>query len=77
MPQVGDVFRTLRQRLRAGGKIVISVANIASSPITTLAWDVRARLAKSLRFVREIVIDWDKMPPQLTGDYCLVFERSE
>jgi len=39
--------------------------------------DVGAKLAKSLRFVREIVIDWDKMPPQLTGDYCLVFERSE
>jgi DNA modification methylase len=77
LTQVGDVFRALRQRLRVGGKVVISVANIASTPVTTLAWDVGAELAKSLRFVREIVIDWDKMPPQLTGDYCLVFEHSE
>jgi len=77
LTQVGDVFRTLRQRLRVGGTVVVNVANIDTTPVTTLAWDVGAELAKSLRFVREIVIDWDKMPPQLTGDYCLVFERSE
>jgi DNA modification methylase len=77
LTQVGDVFRALRQRLRPEGKIVVSVANIASSPVTTLAWDLGAELARTFRFVREIVIDWDKMPPQLTEDYCLVFERSE
>jgi tRNA G10 N-methylase Trm11 len=75
--QLGAVFRTLRQRLRFGATVVISVANIASTPVTTLAWDLGGELAKSLRFVREIVIDWDKMPPQLTSDYCLIFERSE
>lgn len=77
LTQVSDVFRALRQRLRAEAKIVVSAANIASTPVTTLAWDLGAELARSFLFVREIVIDWDKMPPQLTGDYCLLFERSE
>ena len=76
--QVGDGFCTLRQRLRAGGKTCYQRGEhcqVSYNHVSVVS--VGAELAKSLRFVREIVIDWDKMQPQLTGHYCLVFERSE
>jgi hypothetical protein len=53
---------------------VINAANIASNPVTTLAWDIASEVSKSLRFVREIVIDWDMLPSSFTADYCLVFD---
>jgi len=77
LAQLGDVFGAIGKLLRPGGTTVISAANIASSPVTTLAWDLAGEVARSLRFVREVVIDWDEPPPWLTADYCLVFHRTE
>jgi DNA modification methylase len=77
LAQFGEVFRDVGRLVRPSGIVVISVANIASNPVTTLAWDAAAEVAKSLQFVREVVIDWDEPPPQLTNDYCLIFRRPE
>jgi hypothetical protein len=77
LAQLGDMFRAVAARLRPGGTVVVSVANIASNPVTTLAWDLGSEVVKSLQFLREVVVDWDEPPPQFTADYCLIFRRPE
>jgi hypothetical protein len=76
LSELGRIFGVIGASVRPGRKVVINAANIASNPVTTLAWDIAGEVSKSLRFVREIVIDWDVLPANFTGDYFLVFEAS-
>ena len=74
LAELGKIFGVIGDHVRPGGKVVINAANIASNPVTTLAWDIAGEVSKRLRFVREVVVDWDELPPSFTGDYFLIFE---
>jgi tRNA G10 N-methylase Trm11 len=75
--ELGRIFGVLGEKVRPGGKVVINAANIASNPVTMLAWDIAGEVSKSLRFVREVVIDWDTLPSSFTADYFLVFDTQK
>jgi SAM-dependent methyltransferase len=74
LADLGRIFGAIGDHMRPGGKVAINAANIASDPVTTLAWDIAGEVSKRLRFVREIVVDWDELPSNFTGDYFLIFE---
>jgi DNA modification methylase len=77
LAELGDVFAQVAALLRVGGHAVVNVANIAHlGTVTTLAWDVGRVVSRHLRFRQEVFVCWDQPPPDLTGDYCLVYERT-
>jgi DNA modification methylase len=76
LAEIGDVFRQVAQVLRPGGHAVLNVGNIRAEGIfTPLAWDVARAVARHLTLLRESYLCWDIQPPEITGDYCLVFQR--
>lgn len=77
LAELGDVFAQVAGLLRVGGHAVVNVANIAHlGTVTTLAWDIGRVVSRHLRFRQEVFVCWDQPPPDLTGDYCLVYERT-
>lgn len=77
LAEIGDIFRQVAILLRPGGHAVINVANIKTGrTITPLAWDVARAVAEHLTFRQESFLCWDKQPDGLSGDYCLVFQRT-
>ncbi len=76
LEQIASVFRQVAARLRPGGYAVLNVANIVVEGVMTpLAWDVAAVVRRHLMLRQESFICWDRQPPGITGDYCLVFQR--
>ncbi|MBA2774069.1 MAG: site-specific DNA-methyltransferase [Nocardioidaceae bacterium] len=76
LTELEDVFRQVSERLRPGGHAVINVANtVEAGVMTPLAWDLARVISRHLRLIQECYICWDRQPPGVSGDYCLVFER--
>jgi DNA modification methylase len=72
-----DIYRQVRGLMKAGGRVVIEAANLKSEgKVTTLAWDIAAEVAKSLRFEGEVVVCWDRYGYGCDHSYCLVFSAS-
>lgn len=77
LTELAEVFRAVGQTLRPGGHLVINAANIITGTVVTLlAWDIARAVSSYLRFAGETYLWWDRTPPGLVGDYCLLFERS-
>lgn len=78
LEQVGSVFRQVAALLRPGGYAVLNVANIvADGVMTPLAWDVATAVRQHLVLRQESFVCWDRQPPGITGDYCLVFQHRD
>ena len=64
-------------RFEPGGRAVVNVANIETGGVvTTLAWDVARAVAAHLTLRQETFLCWDRQPEGITGDYCLLFQRT-
>ncbi len=74
--EIGDIFRQVAELLRPGGHAVINVANLETrGTITPLAWDIARAASRHLTLQREVFLCWDQQPAEVSGDYCLVFQR--
>lgn len=74
--EIEGVFADVASLLRPGGYAVINVANVVSEGvITPLAWDVARGVSRHLTLRQETFICWDRLPPGLSGDYCLAFQK--
>lgn len=72
--ELGEVFRQVASLLRPGGHVVVNVANVVHAGVlTTLAWDVARVVGRHLPLQQECYLAWDSQPPDISGDYCLVF----
>ena len=72
--EVGEVFGQVAGLLRPGGHVVVNVANVVHAGVlTTLAWDVARVVGRHLPLRQECYLAWDSQPPDISGDYCLVF----
>ncbi|MGI5212476.1 TRM11 family SAM-dependent methyltransferase [Plantactinospora sp. CA-290183] len=77
LAEIGDIFRQVAVLLRPGGHAVINVANIKTrGTLTPLAWDVARTVAHHLTLRQESFLCWDEQPDGISGDYCLVFQRT-
>jgi DNA modification methylase len=77
LDELGRVFADVALLLRTGGHAVVNVANIAHrGTVTPLAWDLGRVIGSHLTFRREVFVCWDEPLPDLTGDYCLVFQKT-
>ncbi len=75
--EIGDIFRQVAELLRPGGHAVINVANLqAGGTITPLAWDMARAVSRHLTLRHESFLCWDQQPEGISGDYCLVFQRT-
>ncbi len=75
--ELAAVFRAVGQLLRPGGHLIINAANVITGRIVTpLAWDLARAVSSHLQFRGETYLWWDRSPPGVCGDYCLVFQRS-
>lgn len=76
LTELANVFKSAVALLRPNGKLVVNIANmIDAGHVTSLAWDMAARLHTIADFEREIVIDWEPAPDWITMDYCLVYTK--
>jgi len=76
LAQLAEVFGAAGRLLRPGGHLVVNAANLETGgTVTPLAWDIAAAVAgeEHLSFRGEVYLHWDRPPPGVTGDYCLVF----
>ncbi len=74
--EIGAVFEQVATLLRPDGYAVLNVANTSShGAVTPLAWDIARVVSRYLVLRQESFICWDRQPPGITGDYCLVFQR--
>ncbi len=77
LAELEDVFRQVAELLRPGGHAVVNVANtVKSGVMTPLAWDVARVISRNLPLIQECYLCWDRQPPGISGDYCLVFQRT-
>lgn len=77
LAELGEVFAAVGRQLRPGGHLVVNAANLRTDGIVTpLAWDVAQVVGRHLAFLGEVYLQWDRLPRHITGDYCLVFQRS-
>ena len=77
LAEVGDIFRQVAELLRPGGHAVINVANLQTQgTMTPLAWDMARAVSRHLTLVQEVFVCWDQQPEGISGDYCLVFQRT-
>jgi len=80
LAQLGGVFAQVARLLAPGGHLVVNAANLTTGGIVTpLAWDLASVLGRlpALTFRGEIYLQWDRPQPGVTGDYCLVFRRTD
>jgi DNA modification methylase len=76
LSEIQRVFAAVADLLVPGGHAVVSVANpVSGGVITPLAWDIARGISCHLTLRQEIFICWDRQPPGLSGDYCLVFRK--
>lgn len=78
LAELDDVFRQVAKLLRPRGHLVVNVGNMVDDGVATLlAWDVGQLIAEHLTFRQETILCWDQQPEWLTGDYCLVYQRTD
>lgn len=76
LTELTQVFASALRLLQPHGRLVVNAANMTDAGhITTLAWDLAARLADIADFEREIIVDWEPPPDWITVDYCLVYTK--
>ncbi len=74
--EIGEVFGQVAALMRPGGYVVVNVANIVSDDVMTpLAWDIARVISKQLTLRQETYLCWNRQPPGISGDYCLVLQR--
>jgi DNA modification methylase len=72
-----SVFLAVKDCLRNGGYLVINAANIRTGDVVTpLAWDIAHTLRPHLAFRGETYLQWDRPLEFISGDYCLVFQKT-
>ncbi len=77
LEEIAGVFAQAARLLRPGGHAVVNVANVLHGDVLTpLAWDVARVISRHLRFEQECYLAWDTQPPDISGDYALVFASS-
>jgi DNA modification methylase len=77
LEEIGDIFRQVAELLRPGGHAVLNVANLETKGvITPLAWDMARIVSRHLTLRHEAFLCWDQQPEGISGDYCLVFQRT-
>jgi DNA modification methylase len=77
LDDIERVFAVVASLLRPEGHAVVNVANLVSDgAITLLAWDIARRISRHLTLRQDVFMCWDQQPPGLSGDYCLVFQKS-
>jgi DNA modification methylase len=78
LAEIGHIFRQVALLLRPGGHAVVNVANVRTGDtITPLAWDIARVVGQHLTFRQESFLCWDEQPAGVSGDYCLVFQRTD
>lgn len=74
---IGAVFTDVARALSPEGRVVVNAANITHRGVLTpLAWDLARVIGRHLTLVQECYLAWDSLPPDITGDYLLVFAAS-
>jgi DNA modification methylase len=77
LAELGNIFQQIATLLRPGGHAVVNVANVRTGDtITPLAWDFARTGAQHLTLRQESFLCWDEQPKAVSGDYCLVFQRT-
>ncbi len=75
--ELTGVFAAVAALLRPGGHLVINAANIRNGDVVTpLAWDIAHAVSAHLSMRTETYLHWDQPPEWLSGDYCLVFQKT-
>ena len=74
LADVAAVFAQARVLLRPGGHAVVNAANLSHDGVLTpLAWDLAGAIGTELTLVQDCYLAWDTQPPDISGDYLLVF----
>ena len=74
LTDVAAVFAQARGLLRPGGHVVVNAANVwHDGVLTPLAWDLARVIGLELTLVQDCYLAWDTQPPDISGDYLLVF----
>jgi DNA modification methylase len=74
---LGSVYKTIEQRLKPEGRVVVNVANIKTegAPNTPLVNDVENVVAPTLLVEQRVLID-GPTPDWVAGEFCVVFRKS-
>ena len=73
---LSTIFAQVGRLLVPGGHHVVNAANIwHHGVLTPLAWDIARVVSRHLPFVQDCYLAWDSQPPDISGDYALVFRR--
>ena len=71
-----SIYSQIRKIMKSDAHIVIEAPSIKKDGIvTTLAWDIAAKLSNVLHFDGEIVVEWDNYGSGYNHSYCLVFSK--
>lgn len=74
---IAGIFAQVADVLTPGGHAVVNAANVLHQGVlTTLAWDLARVIGAHLTLVQECYLAWDTQPPDISGDYCLVFRKT-
>ena len=77
LAELAAVFRDVAALLRPGGHAVLNVANLTTADsVTALAWDIGARISRHLTLRQDVFLCWDQSPAGVSGDYCLIFQKT-
>jgi DNA modification methylase len=80
LSDIATVLAEATRVMRPGAHVVVNAANLLHDGVLTpLAWDL-ARVVGAvdgLTFVQDCYLAWDTQPPDISGDYLLVFRRDE
>jgi DNA modification methylase len=77
LAELNLVFAAVAERLRPRAHLVINAANIRNGDVVTpLAWDIARAVSAHLSFRAETYLQWDDPPQWMSGDYCLVFQKT-
>jgi hypothetical protein len=78
LAELAAVFGDVAALLRPGGYAVLNVANLTTADgVTTLAWDIGARVSRHLARRQDVFLCWDQNPAGISGDYCLIFQKAD
>lgn len=78
LAELEAVFGVVAALLRPGGHAVLNVANLVTTDtVTSLAWDIGARVSRHLALRQDIFLCWDQYPSGMCSDYGLVFQKTD
>lgn len=75
LSELADTFRQVGVLLRAGGHLVINVADTGTGGGTPLVADVAERVGGYLSLVQRVPVAWDEQPPGIANDTILIFQK--